>query len=431
MQGAGTQGLQAQRAADYGKVSDCMKEITVIAAFTAMALTMSAALPPLAGDGVTDDTAAIQARLDAGSPLVYLPPPRKCYLISKSLKIGSDTELRLDRFTVIRLAPKSDCPLIENKSYRSGKDVRIALTGGIWDMANVDQSPNPQAYWWYKPRRPNRLPKRHEYSFFWGMAMRFSNVENITVKGVTVRNPTTYGMAFCKMSNFLIDDITFDYTTSNPFEGNMDGVHLDGHCHHGRISNLRGTCFDDMVALNANDGACSQEEGPITDVAIDGLYAGYCHSAVRLLSAPAEVKRVTIRNVYGEFFVYAVGLTHYFPEKPRGTFDDIVIEDVFMTKSYAPESFGRLSRVDYNPIFIEGPVSVGTLTVSRFVREERNLPTPTLFVDPKATVSHLIVRDVKMRNHLREPIRFYDVKGRIGRLTEENLDLGGNCTRGY
>ena len=392
--------------------------------------TVAASLPPLAGDGVTDDTAAIQARLDAGAPLVYLPPPKSCYLISRTLRIGSDTELRLDRFTVVRLAPKSDCPMVENRSYRAGRDVRLALTGGVWDMACAGQSPNAMAWWWYRPQREDKVPKTHDPDHFWGMAMRFSNVEDITVKGVTIRNPTTYGMAFCRMSRFLIDDITFDYRESNPYPGNQDGVHLDGNCHHGRISNLRGTCFDDMVALNANDGACAQEEGPITDVAIDGLFAGYCHSAVRLLSAPAEVRRVTIRNVFGEFFVYAVGLTHYFPERPRGTFDDIVIEDVFMTKAFAPESFGRLSRVDYNPLFIEGPVDVGTLTVSRFVREERNLPTATLFVDPKATVRNLVVRDAKLRNRLKESVRFFDVQGRVDRLTVDNLDLGENCVRG-
>ena len=51
-----------------------------------------------------------------------------------------------------------------------------------------------------------------------------------------------------------VDDLTFDYTTCNPIFLNMDGVHLDGWCHHGKISNLRGMCFDDMVALNAADG---------------------------------------------------------------------------------------------------------------------------------------------------------------------------------
>jgi len=65
----------------------------------------SAQFPPLVGDGVADDTAAIQARLDSGMSCVYLPPPAKHYLISKTLKIGSSQELRLDRFSVVRLAP--------------------------------------------------------------------------------------------------------------------------------------------------------------------------------------------------------------------------------------------------------------------------------------------------------------------------------------
>lgn len=56
--------------------------------------------------------------------------------------IGSNQELRLDRFTVIRLAPKSDCPMIENRGYRSGANVNVCVTGGFWDMGNLRQTPN-------------------------------------------------------------------------------------------------------------------------------------------------------------------------------------------------------------------------------------------------------------------------------------------------
>ena len=92
-----------------------------------------AELPPLAGDGVSDDTAAIQARLDEGRSCVYLPPPKSHYVISRTLKIGSGQELRLDRLTRIRLAEKSDCPLLENRCYRagSGTNADIVVTGGI------------------------------------------------------------------------------------------------------------------------------------------------------------------------------------------------------------------------------------------------------------------------------------------------------------
>ena len=388
-----------------------------------------AALPPLAGDGATDDTAAIQARLDSGTSCVYLPPPAKCYLISKTLKIGSDQELRLDRYSMIRLAPKSDCPMIENRGYVGGSDKRIAITGGIWDMANLDQSPNPQQYGRLKPPKPSPMPPQHENDFFFGMAMRFSNVEGMSVRGVTVRNPTSYGMAFCKTSYFLVDDVSFDYTTWNPIPLNLDGVHFDGHCHHGKISNLRGTCFDDLVALNANDGQCAQEQGPITDVDIDGVYADYCHSAVRLLSTGAELKRVTIRNVHGNFYTYAVGLTHFFPKRPRGVFDDIVISDVFSAKVFSPEGIGVNSRTNFPPIWVQGPVDVGNLAIRNLSRDERNLPVATIRVDKEAVVRHLTVRDCKMVNRLDRPIHFFDFKGKVEKLTAENNDFEGEWDR--
>ena len=376
--------------------------------------------PPLVGDGVADDTAAIQARLDSGMSCVYLPPPAKCYLISKTLKIGSDQELRLDRFSVVRLAPKSDCPMVENRGYKDGADKRIALTGGIWDMANLDQSPNPAQYWSFKPPRPSPLPKHYEYGVFLGIAIRFANVEGITVRGLTVRNPTMYGIAFCKTSYFYIDDVSFDYTTWNPLRLNLDGVHFDGHCHHGKISNLRGTCYDDLVALNANDVQCAQEEGPISDVDIDGIYAEYCHSAVRLLSAGAELKRVTVRNVHGNFYTYAVGLTHYFPKNPRGHFDDIVISDVFASKMYSPEDIGVNSRTNFPPIWVQGPVDVRSLTVRNLSRDERNIAVASIRVDEPATVKRLTVRDCKVINRMDKPLPFLDIRGRVETATVEN-----------
>ena len=396
-----------------------------IVGFVFAALTVRGELPPLVGDGVHDDTAAIQARLDAGCSCVYLPPPAKAYLISKTLRIGSDTELRLDRFSVIRLAPKSDCPMIQNKGYVAGDDRRIALTGGIWDMANTDQSPNPQQRHHVEKnyKHPNNNLMTHVDGFFWGMAMRFSHVADMTVKGLTIRNPTSYGIAFCRASYLAVDDVTFDYVTCNPIFLNMDGVHLDGWCHHVRITNLRGTCYDDLVAINANDGGCAQEQGPITDVDIDGVYADYCHSAVRLLSAPCPVERVTIRNVHGNFYTYAVGLTHYFPQNGRGWMNDIVISDVFAAKVFSPDNVGRTSRVGYPLIFVQNLLDVGNLTIRSVVRDERNISIPTIRVEPDATVKHLTVRDCRHVGHLDKPVKFYENLGKVEKETFENNDV--------
>ena len=379
-------------------------------------------LPPLHGDGETDDTAAIQARLDTGASMVYLPPPAKNYLISKALEIGSGQELKLDRFTLVKLAPKSDCHMVVNRNWKTG-DRRVAVTGGVWDLDNVNQSPNPHQGRFCKPPREIKCPDHFERDFFRGEIFCFDKVEDLTIRGVTMMNPTTYAIQLTRTSYFLVDDITFDFRTWNPIRLNMDGVHLDGGCHHGRISNLRGTCYDDLVAVNANDGICAAYQGDITDIDIEGVYADYCHSAVRLLSNGANVKRITIRNVHGNFYTYAVGFTHYFPGRPRGVFDDIVVEDVFAAKVFAPEEIGVRSRVKFQPIQFQGPIDCGTITIRNLNRDELNIPVETIGIDPKATVRHLTVRDCKMVNRLQEPIRFIVGRERVKKLTLENNEF--------
>ena len=386
---------------------------------------LAAALPPLVGDGVHDDTAAIQARLDSGAACVYLPPPKDHYVISRTLKIGSEQELRLDRFTRIRLAPQSNCPMLENRTYRAGTgtNVFVAVTGGIWDMDNQNQRGN----FMQDPELAKSAPTKFAPDFFFGMSMRFCHVERLTVRGVTVRNPVNYGIEFGHVSYVTADDVTFDYRQGNPTLLNMDGRHFDGFCHHLRITNLRGTCYDDMIALNANDGTCSPEEGPISDVDIDGLYCDYCHSAVRLLSADAPVSRVTIRNVHGNFYVSAVWLTHHFWDRPApGRFDDIVISDIFAAKAIPPPDVDGPWRRSLPLIYVEGVANIGSLVIERIFRDERTLSAPTFGIDRREThVDSLVIRDCRMTNRLGGPIRFFDNKGTVDSLVNEGNTFVG------
>ena len=378
----------------------------------------------LVGDGVTDDTAAIQALLDTGRSCVVLPPPKDHYVISKTLLIGSGQELRLDRFTRVRLAKGSDCFMLANRNRDVG-DQRIALTGGIWDFDNVSQSPNPQQAHRCSPPVKVALPKSYDPDFFMGILMSFKSVDDLQIRHVTFRNPGSYCCQLAGVSNFRVDDVTFDFDKWNPIRLNMDGIHLDGDCHHGRITDLFGTCFDDLVAVNANDGFCSPKEAPITDIEIDGIHAEYCHSAVRILSAGAEIRRVSVRNVFGNFYTYAVGLTHFFPQKPRGTFEDIVIENVFAAKALAPEDIGVRSRVNFPLVWLQGPIDAGSVTIRNFARTEKTVPVATIRVDNEATVRRLTVRDCRMANELKEPIFFVENLGKVETLVCENNDFEG------
>ena len=74
--------------------SKMKKYVSMFAAAVCLSLSAAVDLPELFGDGVHDDTAAIQARLDSGVSCVYLQPPKKEYLISKTLIVHSRQELR-------------------------------------------------------------------------------------------------------------------------------------------------------------------------------------------------------------------------------------------------------------------------------------------------------------------------------------------------
>lgn len=401
-----------------------MKQMLLAIAAAAVQFVWAEGLPPLVGDGVADDTAAIRARIDSGVSCVYLPPPQKEYLISRTLMLGSGQELKLDRFTRVRLAKGSSCFMLSNRNRETG-DQRIALTGGIWDFDNVSQAPNPQQAHRCDPPVKVTMPDGHDPKFYWGTLMSFKCVDDLQIRHVTFRNPCSYSCQLASVSNFRVDDITFDFDKWNPIRLNMDGIHLDGDCHHGRITDLNGTCFDDLVAINANDGQCSPKEAPITDIEVDGVHAEYCHSAVRILSAGAEIRRVTVRNVFGNFYTYAIGLTHFFPKKPRGTFEDIVIENVFAAKALSPEDIGVRSRVNFPLVWVEGPVDVGNLSIRNFRRDEKTVPVASIRIDPPAVVRQLTVRDCRMNNVLGQTIPFVEQLGKVENFTCENNEFAG------
>ena len=94
----------------------------------------------LYGDGLHDDTQAIQQMLDSGTSEVTLPAPIREYLISDCLRIHSGQTLRLSPTTRVRLQDHSDCLMLTNAEIGSHD---IAVIGGIWDFNNQNQSPNP------------------------------------------------------------------------------------------------------------------------------------------------------------------------------------------------------------------------------------------------------------------------------------------------
>jgi hypothetical protein len=376
--------------------------------------------PQLVGDGIADDTQAIQALLDTKAQTVYLPPPKNFYSISKALCIHSDQTLRLDPNTTIRLADGAmDYLLVNSDRDKGNKNIRII--GGIWDGNNLNQTCDYRKI----DRRTGSLSK------YMGNIIFLMNVENLWLEGLTLKNPETFGAHLAKVRKFTVKDIIFDY---NMELINEDGIHVKGPSSEGLIQNLKGNTNDDMVALNADDQPMYEpSRGPITDIRIDGLWATNGFTAVRLLSGGSPVKRIHISNIYGTYRFNVISFTHYGLHKgePR-LFEDITIDNVYVARQN--EADVKLARSEngngsrrggeleetkrspaeiasepelwwgndrkQNPFFwIQDGVTVENLSVSNVARHEWLPGTQAMFtIDKDAKVYNLKLRDILQDN---------------------------------
>ena len=394
----------------------------------------------LYGDGIHDDTLAIQERIDSGACELSLPAPKAFYLISHPLELPSRFRLVLPRFAEIRLADGSNCVMVRNKvvydhARRLAEDAYadpltahlwgyvddfspdhpcrdIEICGGIWNCNNMGQIPN------------QTFSKDYSVREFCGYGMLFYNVKGLKLSHMTLKDPTRYAITMATVSYFTVEDITFDFNKGNPYPLNMDGVHLDGNCHYGTFRDLRGTCYDDLIALNAHEGS----RGPITNMRIDGIYAEECHSAVRLLLVGERVENIHISNVFGTYYQYCVGISKFYPGKTTGKYDAITLDNIYAAKALPVRKgdFQHPKKVEqtYPLIWVQGNTAVGTLTLRDLHRDEKALPRDTVYVGENTTVDRLIIENATTENSTGEPMPFLHNKGSIAYLSLSNVDCG-------
>ena len=361
----------------------------------------------LYGDGIHDDYEAIQELLDSGIPQIALPVPAKNYLISKTLKIHSNQQLLLPRYAVIRMADKSNCYMMANADPENG-NCNFTVEGGIWDYNNQGQGPNPFHY--PHPEHPDYI----------GFMFFFHNVKNFRFAHMTMKDPINFCLTLDKASYFTVEDITFDFNYGNPWAENMDGVHLDGNCHYGVIRNLKGACYDDLVALNSDEGS----NGPITHIEVDGIFCEGCHSAVRLLTRLNRVEHIHIHNIHGSFYQYCVGFTDLdksIPGEYIGYFNNILLENFHISKAPRIHIHHKDGMGHFPMLWFEDGVTTKNITIRNVCRQERVNDIPLVAVEKTAVMGHLILEDIiQQDSQIHVPAMVLN-KGTIATLTTDNL----------
>ncbi|MBQ3141242.1 MAG: hypothetical protein IJC25_04695 [Clostridia bacterium] len=350
----------------------------------------------LYGDGVHDDTVALQTLLDNGGTVRV---PKGTYLISQSLLIGDDTCLQADAGAVFRLADGACCTMLKSMlSDRSGRNRRITVDGGLWDGNNTAQTRGAV----------------EGKAYFFGVIMRFEGVEDLTVRNVIYRDPVSYALQIMDADRFSVENVTFDFNMLRP---NMDGVHVQGPARNGDIRNVKGATNDDLVALNCDDiyDDGRRTKGDIENITVDGLYAENGYTAVRLLSCGSRLQNVSIRNVFGTYRYYGVSFTHHnvFPGAPVW-FDGVDIDGVYCSKPRDPYADMRCVQTcdtvygagthdwgirECPPVWFAKGVTCGNVSIANLHRVEECAMTeaPTVRIDPEVHIERLVLRNCTQR----------------------------------
>ncbi len=232
---------------------------------------------------------------------VFIPEMPEPVWLDRSIIVGSGARIVVHPLTEVRMiiGDVEHC-LIRNKSIVSGQegpvklcegaDRDILIEGGIWS----DQKNNGAGPQGFREGKEGLMLGSQG-------AIVLSNVENVTIRNVTVRDNSSFGFQIGNARNFLVEGVVVD--------GTKDGVHLEGPAELGVVRNVSGPLAgDDVVALNAWDWRTSSLTfGSITDILIEDIEveAGSC--AIRILpgvklfpdgsSLVCNVERCVFRNV--------------------------------------------------------------------------------------------------------------------------------------
>ena len=368
-----------------------------------------------------DQTEYLQSLLDKRGE-VRVPDGE--YVISRTLIIYDNTKLSLSHDTVIRLADGSNCVMLKNQACQTvGKNRNIVVEGGTWDGNNRGQAPDT---------KPEGMP------YYFGVLLRFQEVEDLTVRDARFKDPSRYAIQIMNTDRFTVDNITFDY---NMYQKCMDGVHVQGGARNGMIRNIKGATNDDLVALNCDDYYDDGEkrgvsQGNIENIVVDGLYADNGYTAVRLLSCGSRMRNIKIRNVFGTYRCYGVSFTHHdiVPGAPVWI-DNIDIDGIYCTKppQDPPVDQKFIDGIDhynrkgvhdrcvktYPIIWFARGVTCGNVSITNVHRDEETVTEAhTLKIDKDVRIERLVLQNITQRFHNAPEVPLILNEGVIDHLIE-------------
>ncbi len=270
--------------------------------------------------GGDDDTEVLQAILDCAPTWGGLHLVLDGAALVRGLVIHSSTTIECPNGRCgLFLADGANQALLRNahQNYAERQDYHITLLDGVYNHNAAGQL--------HHTNIPEGASAREELER-WSVAMRFTGVEHVVMRDVTIRNQRTFAMLMTNWRHVLIENMHIELP-DNMYAQNQDGLHFWGPGEFLTIRDITGSSGDDFIALASGEHD-PEHAGPITDVLIDGVMLDDADQGIRLLSRGTGVlDRIMVRNVCGTYKSFGFILNPWFPG-PSGRFGQITIENI-------------------------------------------------------------------------------------------------------
>jgi len=289
--------------------------------------------------GGTDDTLILQKVLDLALEYGGIQLVMDGAALITGLIVHSNTTIEcLNKECGFYLADHSNCSIIIN-SKPSAKEIvnhNITLLGGTYNHNCLHQV--------------HHLPEGIHYSQadFFVVAISFFGIENLLIRDVTLRNQRTFAFLITNWQKVTMENIFLelpDYI----FEGNQDGIHIQGPGRFLILKNIQGSTGDDFIALNADEEFIGEKNffhpcasiGPVTDVLVDTVMVDDAAQILRILSRESSVDRITVRNVSGNYrsFGFYLSAWDYLSKGYQGNFGSLIFENIDVRQTKADYTY--------------------------------------------------------------------------------------------
>ena len=235
-------------------------------------------------DGITKDTKAVQAAIDActknGGGNVIIPAGKT--VVIGTIYLKNFVTLYIENGAVLLGSPDIEDYTTDThkNTYKNEPHMdrclifaRDAKSFAIKGLGTIDANGHPKYFTKDKGGRP--------------MMMRFLNCSNIQLKEVTLINPAAWTSAWLYCDQIVVDGIKIISRVNN----NGDGLDFDG-CTNVRVANSSFDTSDDAICLQT-----SRPDKPCKDIVITNCVFTSKWAAMRIgLASRGDFESVTVSN---------------------------------------------------------------------------------------------------------------------------------------